>query len=368
MTDLTMSSCGMPPLSLDPARPLSHFEFWPGEAFYAPIALYALWLGFRYGFRSSTCANPTIEAGGLVGESKSAVLSLATGDACDWIAPWTSIVRGTGDSATEADRAEAALRAANLPYPVVAKPDLGCRGMGVRPIASRDELLAYLDSFPHGQRLVLQTLIDWEPEASVLWARGPNDLQGRILSLTLKYFPRVTGDGMRTLRQLIEADPRAGKVAHLYLARHAARLDEVIAAGEQVRLVFSGSHSKGAIFRNGKHFATEALARRLDAIANDVPGLHVARFDVRCASIAQLAMGEGFRIVEINGVGGEAIHVWDSRTRLLTAWRDLCAQTRTSYVIGAANRARGAKPLSWSRLYFLWRRHLRLKTAFPTTA
>ncbi len=123
-----------------------------------------------------------------------------------------------------------------------------------------------------------------------------------------------------------------------------------------------------AIFRNGKHFATEALARRLDAIANDVPGLHVARFDVRCVSIASLAMGEGFRIVEINGVGGEAIHVWDSRTRLFDAWRDLCAQTRTAYVIGAANRRRGAKPLPWSRLYFLWRRHLRLKTVFPTTA
>jgi hypothetical protein len=368
MTDLSMSSCGMPPLVLDPARPLSPFEFWPGEAFYAPVALYAVWLGLRYGFRSSTCANPTIEAGGLVGESKSAVLSLAGDQAREWIAPWTSVVRQEGSAECETDRAEQALRAAGLDYPVVAKPDLGCRGMGVRPVASRAELAAYLEGFPHGQRVVLQTLIEWEPEASVLWARGPDDVQGRILSLTLKYFPRVTGDGFRTLRQLIEADPRAGRVAHLYLARHAARLDEVIAAGEMVRLVFSGSHSKGAIFRNAGHLATEALARRLDAIADDAPGLHVARFDMRCSSIGALTAGEGFRIVEINGVGGEAIHVWDSRTRLVDAWRDLCAQVRTAYVIGAANRACGARPLSWGRLYFLWRRHLRLKTAFPTTA
>lgn len=368
MTDLAMPSCGMPPLALDPQRPLSRFEFWPGEAFYAPVALYALWLGLRYGLRSATCANPTIEAGGLVGESKSAVLSLAGVQARAWIAPWTSMLRGDGDAACEADRAERAMRDAALDYPLVAKPDLGCRGMGVRPIGSRDELAAYLADFPAGQRLVLQSLVDWEPEASVLWARGPTDVQGRILSLTLKYFPRVSGDGMRTLRQLIEDDPRAGKIAHLYLARHAARLDEIVPAGESVRLVFSASHSKGAIFRNGRRFATEALARRIDAIANDIPGLHLARFDVRCASIASLALGEAFRIVEINGVGGEAIHVWDSRTRLFEAWRDLCAQTRTAYRIGAANRARGARPLSWAHLFFLWRRHLRLKPAFPTTA
>src|SRR5262245_15677301 len=52
-----------------------HWEFWPAWMFYPPVALYCIWLAFKYrGFTLPTAANPGIFSGGLVGESKMATL------------------------------------------------------------------------------------------------------------------------------------------------------------------------------------------------------------------------------------------------------------------------------------------------------
>ena len=86
------------------------------------------------------------------------------------------------------------------------------------------------------------------------------------------------------------------------------------AQGERVRLVFVGNHCKGSIFRNGIALATEALTDRVERLARALPDFHFGRIDVRFGSVQALARGEGFRVIEINGVGSEATHVWDPAT------------------------------------------------------
>ena len=222
------------------------------------------------------------------------------------------------DAVAEALAAEAAMAAAGLGFPVVAKPDLGCRGAGVRLVRDLGQLVSYLEGFPAGARLILQRYVAFEAEAGVFYVRMPGEAKGRIVSLTLKYFPYVHGDGRSTLRELILADPRAGRVPHLYLPRHAARLDHVPEAGEPVRLAFAGSHSRGSIFRDGTHLVTPAMTARFDAIARSMPEFWFGRFDIRFADIARLQAGEDFTIVEVNGAGAEMTHVWDRSTSL---WR-----------------------------------------------
>jgi len=102
-----------------------------------------------------------------------------------------------------------------------------------------------------------------EGEAGIFYCRRPGQPQGRIISITPKYFPYVTGDGWRTLRQLILGDARAGRLSHLYLRRHTARLDEVPAPGEAIRLAFAGSHSRGAQRRPGCGAALQPGSRCL---------------------------------------------------------------------------------------------------------
>lgn len=347
-------------------RPVSRFEFWPIGLFYLPVVLYWLWLAVRNGgWTLPTAANPLFRAGGMCGDSKAATLgALIGGEAAPWVAPFVAVAR-TGDAQLNTRRALHRLAEAGLALPVVAKPDVGCRGAGVRLVETEAELAAYLAGFPRGARLVLQRYIPYEGEAGVFYARLPGEARGRILSLALKYFPHVVGDGCRSLRQLIHADPRAGRIARVYLDRHAKRLDWVVPAGESVRLTFVGNHFRGAICRDANFHVTAAMTRRFDEIARSIPEFYFGRFDVRFRDLDALKRGEDFAILELNGVNAEPLHIWDRDARLAEAYRTMLGQVRLSFEIGRRNRARGFRPVGLAELFRLSRRDQRLMRLYP---
>jgi len=360
---------GMPALD-ESADKISWFEFAPARLFYTPVALYCGWLSARHmGPTLITNCNPSLPYSGLVGESKNTVLNALNGDARKWVSPYVSCMRwgGEGGLARSVDDADHALKAENLSLPLVAKPDIGMRGAGVQLVKTQKSLDAYIKSFPPGANFMLQALIDEEGEAGVFYVRYPGEKRGKIISLTLKYFPRVYGDGKQTLRQLIMADTRAGKVPHLYLERHKNRLDEIIPHGEGIRLAFAGNHCRGTIFRNGNDQITEGMTRAFDSIAASMDEFYVGRFDVRFGDFEAFQRGEGFKIIEINGAGGEATHIWDSRTTLPQAYATLMKQFKHLYAIGSANRKRGHKPTSLRQLIKVWWHEKSLTKNYPTT-
>ena len=343
-------------------RVLSAFEFWPDWLFYAPVVLQWIALGLRYGnFSLPSSANPGIVVGGLCGESKIDILDLVQAPGRDWIAPYARFDTGADDLAA----AEAARAAAGLDYPLVLKPDIGCNGTGVRLIADSAALARALPDYPRGVGLVLQHFIPFEGEAGAFYVRRPGEAHGRLTSLTLKIAPHVIGDGRSTLRELILADPRAGRVPQLYLPRLAGRLGDVPRTGEAVRLVFSGNHCKGSIFKDGRDEITPALAARIDAIARAIPDFHFGRIDLRFASLAGLRKGEDFAIIEINGVGSEATHIWDPDCSLREAYRAQFWHYRAAFEIGREMRARGHRPHGIRAMLRLWRLQRRLMAAYP---
>ena len=113
----------------------SAFEFWPPWLFYFPVGLYWLWLGLKHrGLMLPTAVNPSIYSSGMVGESKSQILGLVPEPHRRWVAPYTEVVR-PGPEATDEQlerRGLERMNAAGLEFPVVAKPDIGQRGTGVR--------------------------------------------------------------------------------------------------------------------------------------------------------------------------------------------------------------------------------------------
>lgn len=359
---------GMPPLDLEgPA--LSFFEFWPSYLFYAPVGL--LWAYLAAKYRSTTLAtiaNPLFPMGGLMGESKADVIDTMHGEARSLVAPFVTQIRShTDDVELDLQRAKSALAKAGLYYPVVAKPDLGMRGVGVRPVRNDDDLRTYLADFPAGNKLLLQQLIPHDGEAGVFYVRLPGEETGQIISLTLKYFPHVTGDGRSTLEELIHQDRRAGRVPHLYLERHKDVLETVLPAGKPFRLAFAGSHSRGTIFKNGNELITSAMTQAFDRIAKQIPEFYFGRFDVRFENIEDLQAGEGFSIIEVNGAGGEATHIWDSRTKLIDAYRSLFRQHSLLFEVGARNRKRGFNPASPVALLKAIFKESRLSGTYPST-
>ena len=355
----------MPSLAA-PARPLSSFETTPAFFFYLPVAAYWLWLSIRHrSFTLPTLANPSITAGGLCGESKTEVLELLGPIGRSALAAFTSLAT-RADPAENLRLARASMERAGLEFPVVAKPDRSRRGTGVRLVRTEAELGRYLRAFPTGRRLLLQRYVPFEGEAGVFYRRAPGEMTGRIASLTLKYFPYVVGDGRSTLKDLVLSDPRAGLVPQLYLPRLQGDLGRVLAPGEKYRLVFVGNHCRGAIFRNGEEFVTEAMTARFDEIAKEMPDFYFGRFDVRFDSFQEFQRGKGFVIIEANGAGSEVTHIWDANMTLKGAYRALFDQVRSTFEIGAVLRRKGYRPLGALRLLALYFGELRLMRNYPT--
>lgn len=346
-------------------RLTSPFEFWPGWLFHAPIVVQWIALGLRHGdFSLPSAANPHITTGGLCGESKISILDQVSGPARALLAPYASFVAG-GNLAADMALAGRTMRQAGLSWPMVVKPDIGCNGTGVRLVADAPALERYLAGFPPGARVLLQEFVPYEGEAGLFYIRHPDAPRGMLTSVTLKASPVVVGDGRSTLEQLVLADPRAGRVPHLYLPRLGERRRSVPPAGERVRLVFVGNHCKGATFRDGADEITPALTEAIDAIARAMPDFHFGRFDLRFESSAALRRGTGFRIIEINGVGSEATHVWDPNTTLPAAYRAQFYHYRMAFEIGRVMRARGVRTCGLRAILRAWRLQSGLLASYP---
>lgn len=352
----------MPPLpaSLDEGR-FSLLEDAPEWIVHTPLYAYAAWLAVKHGgLTLPALANPSICIGGIAGESKTDLASLLGPHARTHFAPFITVAASLPLSAIQDE-----LEAAGLDYPVVAKPDVGLNGRGVKIVRGADELAGHLAAFPREARMILQRYVAEAGEAGVFYVRRPSEETGRITSLTLKYFPRVAGDGRLTLRELILAHPQAAKRAGIYLRRNARRLAEVVPAGEERRIVSVGNHVRGAVFVDGAAYITHAMTAAFDRIAKDIDGFYFGRFDVRFADLADLARGEKFTIVEYNGASSEPTHVRDPKTPALKAWRDFMAHWRYCFEVGAEQRALGAAPVPLADVFKALRTERKLVSQYP---
>ncbi len=159
----------------------------------------------------------------------------------------------------------------------------------------------------------------------------------------------MAGDGVRSLRALAAAHPRAGRLPHVHLKRlerdPAVDLERVLKPGERFRLVFTGNHSKGSVFRDAEELIPPALEAAIDATLTALPEFHHGRVDLRFRDPPSLSRGEAWRIIEINGIGSEPIGMWDA------------------FRIGVSVRARGHKPPRLHDVIKAWRRQERMIAA-----
>jgi hypothetical protein len=359
------------------ARKVASIERIPPLLFYAPLAARWIALGLRYGSLTlPTLANPKLEAGGLWGESKGALMREVGPEYRHWLAPFITVQRGA-PSELDADlaRAVSAMAGASLRFPIVAKPDVGWQGYGVRPVANVAELREYLVRFPVHNALLLQRLVDWDGEAGVFYGRLPEEPAGKVLGLTFRYFPYVVGDGRSTLRELIAGDERTSFKGHVHLGAvrdhlgvQASDLDAVPAAGRVVRLAFIGSIRTGGLYRDAASHLTPALSARFDAIARSMDEFYFGRFDIRFASVERLEAAEDFAIIEINGAGSEPIQVWDPDRTLGAAYRELAQHQSLMFEIARRNRSRGYRPMRLQEfLRWTWR-YTRMLPSYPASS
>ncbi len=351
------------------------FERLPAIVFYIPVV--CIWLWFALKHRSltlPTAANPGFECGGFVGESKVQAFGQVSEAAMPWFAPQISMVRSkmpldaleidrAREASQDAECAVALLAEAGLEFPVVAKPDRGHHGWGVCPVSNVAQLARYLAAFPPGETVVLQQLVTLEHEVGVFYIRLPGAPSGQLFSLNQSLPCRLTGDGRHTLAELIEQMACSTPLKSSLKVLQQGQLDLIPCAGESVPLSFARSHRLGARLLDVRTWATPALLARFDAIADGIAGFHFGRFDVRFSDLDAFQRGQGFQILEINGVGAEANHIWDPKASLRSAYAALYEQYQLAFRIGAMNRSRGFAPIGAVNLWrFFITQHRSLRT------
>ena len=321
----------------------ARWEFWPPWLAYLPAVPYLLWLAVKHrSLTLFTAANPGIPTGGLVGESKSAILAHLPH------VPEFRVVQ-PGETIEVAE------------FPVVLKPDIGERGTGVVIARTPEDVRGYLAAAR--TPIIVQKYVGGL-EFGVFYIRRPGEATGRIFSITEKLFPEVVGDGRSTLRDLVLRDRRAARIALVYLQREP---DRIPAEGERVRLVEIGSHCRGAVFLDGSRYETPELGAAIDAVAQSHPGFYFGRFDLRAVSLHDFQAGR-FSVLELNGVSAEATHIYDPAVSVWEAYRTIFHQWRLAFEIGAANRALGARPLTLAELVGIVRRRRTPTLEIPLVA
>ncbi len=331
-----------------PAPQVGRLERLPKWLNLVPMIAQWLWLALCY--RSVTlpsCADPAITTGGMVGEGKLEYFNIMGGVARAYVATTGSLI---GQGAQSLGDAEQVMREAGLRYPVVVKPDLGWCGFGVRRIENSNQMQAYLEAFPAGERIVIQEWLAEPGEAGIFYMRDPGQATGDVIGILLRHYPRVTGDGQSTVGELIAADPRARRLGRDGLSEPCCDVGLVPAAGETVRVSTVGSTRVGGLYEDGCGCITPRLVATIDAIAQDMQDFHVGRFDVKFSDLQALKNGEGFRIMEVNGAGSEAVHAWDPSLSLREAYGIVFAKQRRLFAIGAAMRRLGHSPVGWLAL------------------
>jgi membrane protein DedA with SNARE-associated domain len=314
---------------------LWRWEFWPVRIFYAPWMPWVGLLALRYrSLTVWTAANPGIPLGGVVGESKYAILAQLPQDA---VVPTLLVPPGAWEE--RLGRLEQEIHERGWQFPLILKPDVGQRGAGLKLARDPVDVAKYLQSQPAA--VLVQTYHPGPYEAGIFYYRIPGEPAGKIFSITDKVFPEVVGDGRSTLEELIWRHPRYRMQARRFLTRHAADADRILEAGERFVLATAGNHCQGTMFRDGAHLLTPELERAVDAVVQKFHGFFIGRMDVRYSDLATFRAGGALAVVELNGATSESTNLYDPSWSLPAAYRTLFRQWALLFRIGDANRRQG---------------------------
>lgn len=322
------------------------WEYWPFGIVQFPLFIYWLWLAVKarslFFFSAS---NPEILTGGMMGESKSAVLDLVPAA----IKPKSVLVK----LPVTPREVKNILESNGFTLPVVFKPDLGERGWMVKIIRSQADIENYLGEIRID--FIIQELVDYPLEFGVFYVRYPNEPNGKVNSITMKEFLHVVGDGVSTLEELILAKDRAKLQWETLKITYRDQLASIPEKGKRIELVPIGNHCLGTTFLNGNHLITEKLNSSFDRISKQIKDFYFGRYDLRCASFEDLEAGN-VKVLELNGCGAEPAHIYQPGFPLIKAFGVLFEHWKNLYIVSRQNHSRGVPYLSFREGYAIFKR------------
>jgi hypothetical protein len=333
---------------------LTHWETWDYRVKLLPLIPVWCWHCARSGsWWFFTAANPSLTFGGFQGEGKREMYDQLPPGTCPrslYMLPGTPV-----------EAAEAQVAGAGFTYPFVVKPDVGMMGLLFRRIDSPAAFRQYHRAVP--VEYIVQELIDYPVEVSVFYYRLPGAASGTITGFVRKEFLEVTGNGLATLRDLIDSYDRVDFRREEMYAKHANRLDHVVPDGERYCLNYALNLTRGGRLVSLAHEKDADLLRVFDELSQYTGQFYFGRYDIKCRSVADLKQGQHFSIIEFNGAGAAPHHVYGNGHSLGEAYRIVLHHWTILYRISRANRRLGVPRWSFGRgLAFLLASERHLQT------
>lgn len=314
---------------------LFHWEYWPFHIVYGPLYVYWFWLCLRArSFFFFNTSNPSIDNGGFLMESKKRIYDLL---------PWqyypdTIFV----EKGTPLQKIVTEIRRRNFQYPLIAKPDIGMKGLSVKKLCDEEELLQYV--LQSKVSFLVQQFVPYENEVGIFYYRLPGEEYGHISGIVKKEFLAVVGDGTSTMLQLLKTDKRFILQLATLKKSYGNELNRILQNGEKRILVPYGNHVRGAKFVDVSDLIDEQLTETIDDLCRRVKGFYFGRLDVRFNTWEELRQGKNMSIIELNGAGSEPTHMYDPKHSIFFAWKEIIRHWNILWKISRINHRRHELP------------------------
>lgn len=139
----------------------------------------------------------------------------------------------------------------------------------------------------------------------------------------MKSFCKITGNGKESLGALLKNNPRLASRIPLLEKRFKKEWDSILPC-DQTRLIEPiGNHNRGTTFLDGKSYYSKEMLDWAAACAKQIPGFDYGRFDIKIQDWDAFKSHQGIKIMEVNGVNAEPIHIYDPGYSIWKAYRDI---------------------------------------------
>ena len=309
-----------------------HWEYWSVYSIYLP--LFPVWLYCSYKARTLLFfhgANPSIKYGGMAMESKKEIYDLIPEN---WI-PKTIFA----SSKNHFKEILIKFTSQEIKFPVIVKPNIGLKGLGVVEVKNFAELENYHKNNDYD--FLIQEKINFKNEVGIFYHRFPDEKKGKITGMVKKEFLSVRGDGKSTLKKLVLQNPRSAFQIKAVEQQMGYEMQKIVPENEKIILVPFGSHTRGAKFIDISNEITEILEQKIDEICTKVDGFYFGRLDVMFENLESLKQGKNFKIIEINGSKSEPTHMYDPKHSIFFAWKEIAKHWKIMAEISRKNHEKG---------------------------
>jgi hypothetical protein len=317
---------------------LFNWEYWSFAAVYTWV--YPCWFLLCFRCRSFfffAAANPRIKNGGFLNESKKQIIPM--------IPPAHHPKTVFFSIPSNAEIVLQEINRKGLLFPLIGKPDIGGRGRGIRALKDENDVRGYVSGATMDYHI--QEFVSYKKEIGIFYYRYPDAANGAVTGIVRKEFLAVIGDGRHSIRHLLKQSKRAIMYLQSLETIHGEYLDSILPEGEKMIVSPYGNHARGALFVDDSQLIDEELTQVIDSICKQMPEFYFGRLDIRYDNWEDLRLGKNFAIIEVNGAGSEATHIYDPRHSIFFAWKEIVRHWIILAKISRINHKKGHPYLSF---------------------